>query len=455
MPTGVTRGRFWGPMYPEAWADVNRRYWGDVPDPSGALRFRGNMYPDPGPGPGAVTPIGPAGAATFVADLDSPMTVTFGWQTDLAKSRDGQERRAAVLDHPKRTFKGSALLIGGASVRTLRAQLARYAARGATFLLGLPFEGVLLTQDAAGAVVFIAATAAANNDWINPGQRVVVMSASRVAVDAVIQSVAGGSVTLDISPGAVAKAGGILMPSVPIVLEPQQGLDRYVNAEGVERWRIDARAVTFGWQHSTGYGVDGNGAVLATHATKSVFDRRINVPDTAGESLQAMNEVIDLGGIPASVGQAQIADWGRHVALRNKVGPEWQWVKKFFAAARGRQRSFWLPTWRKDLDPTASGVNTLTIEGPADADGGFFAWYPTKNAIQVVQADGTVTRATITNAVDNTNGTITLTTGVTLSGSPITMVSWLELCHLESDELAVVFAGHQFSLQTIARVVTR
>lgn len=540
-------------MFPDVW-DAGRRFWGPV-------------FPDPGPLIELVTGIGPAGVATFVLDLDASMDVTFAWETDVIKSYDGQERRAAILDFATRSFKGSALLIGSSSVRTLRSQLSRHAVFGQAFLLGLPFEAITLSADSVGTSVFVPSVALQSADWANPGQRVVVMGINRTAINAVIQKV-DGWFTLDVAPGAIGKAGAMIMPTVPIYLDPQQSFARYRNPEGFERWALTAQAMVFGFQAAglyasisfedaaiaggggsgaltdtfarakingtagnlytvsfvadgvspnetlvkvgsniqlhfhagvttlakvvslfatsadlefygnpnlaavltvndtftnkpltggteTSFGIDGKGASVVTYANRPVFDRRIIVEDTAADSLQAMNEIIDLGGVPANIGQTTSADWGRHVAMHGKQGGEWQWLKMFLATIRGGQRAFWLPTWRSDLAAVSSGVGTLTIEGPADEDGAFFSWYPTRRDIQVAQADGTITRATISNAVDNGNGTITLTTGVTLSASPIAMVSWLELCRLESDAISVTFEGHLFAMQTTARVVTR
>lgn len=551
--TFTTRSRFWGPHFPDVWA-TGKTFWGP-------------HFPDPGPLIETVGGAGPAGVATFVLDLEAELEMTLEWQTDVFKPyAGGQERRIAVLDFPRRRFRGSALLVGGASVRTLRSQLKRWAAAGSAFDLGLPFEGLRIVADTAGTSVSVAAGALASCDWANPGQRVVIVSPMRTAINAVVQSAGGTTITLDVTPGAIGKAGGYIMPTLAVYLDPQQGFQRWVNADGFERWAITATAARFGFEiaalHASlnlatapaagsgalantraiakSAGVAGNGytlsflndvaagaefiatvggtqvelhynagtttmskvvsllggsadlsiagtptlasvltaadafvakplsggadatfateglgGVVATHATRPVFDRDLTNKGTIGDSLQAMNEIVDLGGVPVNRGQATHPDWGRHVEIGPaRQGAEWQWIKRFLSTVRGRQKAFWLPTWRKDLKPTASGIGTLTIEGPDDDDGGFFAWYPTQKDIQIVQADGTITRATITNAVDNGNGTITLTIGVTLSGSAISMVSWLELCRLEHDEIQVQFVNHLFSIQANARVVT-
>ncbi len=547
----TTRSKFWGPLFPDVRGVLSKPFWGA-------------LWPDPGDPLNLVPPTGPAGVATFVADLDEVMTVVVEHQTDIFKSHDGQEKRAAVLDHPHRRITGSALLVGGASVLTLRAQLGRYAASGATFLLGLPYESILISANAVGTQITVAASDLASCDWANPGQRVVLMAGDRTTIDAVVQSASGSSINLDIAPGVMGKAGGYIMPTVPIYLEPQQGFARYRNPEGLEQWSIDARAALFGFQKSAraalldieatypaagnlvgviiqartpgiagdsirvsfagdsmsgvdftevgtdiavhfipgvstvaqvtallnsnaafvkcvgtwnetfvlgsgdvfaltqldggsdgDYATDGTGATVATHAARPVFDRGIVNDDTIDDSIHSMNELVELGGMLANKGQASRSDWGRFIAIESPWGPEWQWLKRFHATVRGCQRAFWLPTWRRDLTAVSSGAGTMIIQGPADVNGGFFSWYPAYRDIQIRQTDGAITRATITNAVDNGNGTITLTTGVTLAGPAIDMVSWLELCRLENDAITVRFQGHLFSIETTARAVTR
>jgi hypothetical protein len=553
----TTRSRFWGPLFPDVW-DTGVTFWGP-------------LFPDPGPALELVTPIGPAGVATFVLDLDAQLTMTLEYETDVFKADEGKETRAEVLDFPRRRIKGSALLIGGASVRRLRTQLQRWAAEGATFLLGLPFESLLLAADAAGTTLTVNVGALAKCDWANPGQRVVVVGKNRTATNAVVQSATGTSIVLDVAPGAIGAAGGSVMPTVPIFLQPQQGFSRYVPPDGIERWSIDAIVNSFGWQTQavaaqlagvdTGasgnfdevifqamtpgiggndiriemaddslagvdytevgnditirfipdvstmgdlaaaiaassslirmigswdpsntlssidvfslmslaggsdgdYATEGTGAVVATHAGRPVFDRGLVVDDTAADTLQAMNEIVGFGGLQENIGRATTPDWGRQVALEAKIGAEWQWLKRFLATVHGPQKTFWLPAWRCDLVPVSSGVNTLTIENPTEDSGGFttgapadfFTWYATRQDIQIRQADGTITRATITNAVDNGDGTITLTIGTTLSGSPIDMVSWLEACRFENNAIDVAFVNHLFSMTTTARAVQR
>lgn len=547
MALNTTRSRFFGPLFPDVW---------DVP----GRRFFGPLLPDPGPALDLVTPTDPLGVATFALDLDSALDMTLEWQTDVGKWNDGTELRGAVGDDPRRRFRGSALLIGGVSVRDLRAKLRQFAHTGATFSLGLPFESLLLAADASGTTLTVKPGALASCDWANPGQRVVVVGKNRTAITAVVQSASGTTITLDVAPGVVGREGGRVMPIIPVHLTPQQGFQRYTPSDGIERWAIDASASSFGWTmqpvaaqlagvdsgasgnfdevifqaltpgsagndirvsmfgdslsgvdiHVDGndveihhvpdtstmgdlaaaiaasdaplrmigswyppntlssidefpltnlsggsdgdYVADGQGAALTIWKDRPVFDRRLLVETTNDDSLQAANEIVDLGGLPTNVGQAVVPDWGRHIATDAPApGAEWQWLKRFLSGSRARQRGFWLPTWRNDLVAVSSGVNTLTITAGAE----FSNWYPEHADIQIRQVDGTISYATISSVTDNGDGTLTLDIGSTLSGVAIEMVSWLELCRFEDDAFTVRFEGHRFRFDATARVVTQ
>lgn len=192
----------------------------------------------------------------------------------------------------------------------------------------------------------------------------------------------------------------------------------------------------------------GTGASVTTYAGRPVWDREINIRDTNTDSVHAMTEIIDHGGVPYSVGGADVPDWGRAVVLTNKQRDDWQWWKLFMATVKGPQKAFWLSTWRDDLPFVSKATDTITVEGDVSS------WYPRhRQHLQIWETSGTFTRAEIADAVDNGDGTWTLDIGTTLASSSVRMVSWLELCRFEKDEFAVTFGANGFSLSTIARVV--
>jgi len=204
----------------------------------------------------------------------------------------------------------------------------------------------------------------------------------------------------------------------------------------------------------------GTGAWVLAYDGHPVWDRRLENAGTIADSIQAMTEILDMDGVPFAIGTADFPDWGRAVAIESNLQSEWQWFKLFMSTVLGRQRAFWLATWRDDLTYVSNPDATIVVSSTDGSD--LFAWWPAQRQhIQILQADGTLTHLEIAGATDNGDGTITLDVidldgegfGYTLSDSAVTMISWLELCRWESDSYDVTFTGASFAAQLVARVV--
>ena len=535
-------------------------YWGPhFPDHAGLSFYWGPHFPDGTPPPDVTPPSTVGGAATFLLlEAGSKLTLSYGEDTINQKMWSGAERRMSMLDDPKRTFVGAATLIDD-NVRDMRAKLARFAAVGSVFSLGIPYEGISVTGPATGFTIPTSDTS--TSDWMQLGQRVALTDETGTAsIDAVIQGFTSNSVTLDVDPSSLGHTGCTLMPTVPVFFDPQMTFVRSRGVLPVEQWQINARAAVFGYPVAAnkafaslaaatgvlsagtvyyintgpggnaytltivgdsvfdignlttvgtaytfhfkpgvttvlemqtllggvfgfatvdpgaaliagdaigplalhggtdaGYGTMGAGATVATYDGRPLWDRRIQVQETAVDSIQSLAELVDLGGIPISIGAAAQPDWGRALFVNRERGAEWQWLKAFLAAVRGCQRAFWLPSYRTDLLAVSWSGSNLIVQGPSDAAGGLASWWPLqRDRIQVEQADGNLVLSKITAVVDNHDGTLTLTLG-TAQGSPtgaaITRVSWLELCRFDSPNFEVTFSNGVFSMPTTARVV--
>ncbi len=503
---------------------------------------------------------GSDGVATFALELQNGYTVTYRWPTDIIKTRSGKEQRISRNDQALESYSGKAMLFGTAGA-DMRAIFARFAAAASTFTLALPHEELTLRADAVGAVVPVETTLL--SDWMNPGQRVVVVH-NRQSIEAVIQSTTADTITLDIAIGSDALDGGLdldlggsslgvrgarIMPTMPILLDPEQAFPRYRTA--VEMWDLRARAAAFGFARelatlalgpytalpgldlatvterypgacssfamandgldglgnldettddvvfhfvSAGFlittaealyaalsastrlaptgtwgtgnltaadvfdqpltggelqGPIGTGASLTTYAgdgtARPVWHHPLENKSTITDSIQAMTQIIDHDGVPYSISTADMADWGRAIAYQGKGLAAWQWLKLFIATVKGQQEAFWLSTWRNDLPFVSKAANTITVR----ADVG--AWFPRQRQyVQVVETNGTQTRAKVTAAVDHGDGTWTLTIGTTLASSSVRMVSWLELVRFTKGDFAVTFNAGGFELKTVA-----
>jgi hypothetical protein len=453
--------------------------------------------------------------------------------------------------------------------------LAKFAAQGQPFQLALPFEEATLIADSVGAVVHVSDTT--KLDWAVLGQRVAVVNVDEVtklivvAVPAIVQAVGSNTITLDVSPGNVGRTGGRIMPTVPVLLNPQQGFAKYPNPEPmVEAWAIDARRVSpFGFQQNgtnafaalasaTGgrfhdatavsalagaagnglsiqftpdgpspgavttsggtvtfhyspgvttsaqavlalrpwfnflgpvvpgtlgspidsfgpvalaggvdqiYGYMGRGATVTVFDGRPVWDRGVQLSGaTASDSIHAMTETIDIGAVFEDIGPANTSDWGRQVSLVSADPDEFQWLKAFLGTVQGRRRAFWMPTQVEDLVPVSLAPGVLVV---SSTEGDMFTWYPRlRDHVQVWLPDGTRIYVKIGSAIDNGDGTITITIalcsdaayasgggGATLTGDSVGMVSWMERCRLEQDQVDAAWKGATVTFDQQGRVV--
>lgn len=193
----------------------------------------------------------------------------------------------------------------------------------------------------------------------------------------------------------------------------------------------------------------GTGATLTEYADYPVWDEPLLVNATAADAVQAMTQTIDHGGIPYVLGLADQPDFGRAVMFLAKDRAQWQWLKLFLATTFGPRGAFWLPTWRNDMTFASLGVGQVTVEVED-----FRAWWPyLRQHIQLVETDGTVTYAQVTAAIDNGDGTWTLTVSDTPASSNVASISWLELCRFGGDEFELECGATGIRLQTAARAV--
>jgi hypothetical protein len=202
----------------------------------------------------------------------------------------------------------------------------------------------------------------------------------------------------------------------------------------------------------TATGAVGTGATIEEYEDFPVWDREIIADGAVADGVQSMTQIIDHDGIPYALGTADQPDWYRAVVLAAGDREDWQWFKLFMSTVRGKQKKFWLATWREDLVYDSHAADEVDIDSDA---GDFTAWWPSKRQhVQVLQVDNTVTYAEVLSAVDNGDGTRTLTLSETLSADEIEKISWLEICRFENaDDYTTQHGQHGFDVQLTARVV--
>lgn len=393
----------------------------------------------------AVTPpFGAAGSATIVA-ADDGATITYSWPSVVRAMWSGTETRASLARTPRQKFDFSSMLTD-AQLRELRATLAAIGADAPTFLLGLPHEELHVVSSTSSSITV---QSLALCDWAVAGQRVVVIGrdGETKAATWISTSPIGATIPVGSDVSATAIEGARIMPAVAVKLEADIGFDH----ERVNLTRLSLTA----WATQPGYGATtafGTGATVTTHDGIPVWDRG-NVTQRAQQPALTATQLIDQGlGVDAMALHADNpTGWGRSIRFESSDEAEWQWLKAFLMAVRGRSTAFLAPTGRPDLVPVGdASTGFLTISG-SDYTG---KWWPSlaHRRVHLVKADGTSAFRTVVASVDNGGGTHTLTLASALAGE-LERVELLETVRLDSDEAAIVCTSGSREASLDARVV--
>lgn len=412
--------------------------------------FQNNAFQIDAGGP--TTPAyGPTTTATLILELEGGCKVSLEWATDVHKAWNGVEQRHGTLGAPRVKLDGVALLVDGDD-RAYRAKLIAKAQTGAPFLLGLPYEELTVSSDVGGTSVSVYSTTLA--DWLQPGQRAIVLDIDEVATEVVVQP-GSTSTSVAVSPSVTCKRGGRIMPAVAVYLQPQQGMGRHV--VGLTEWHLSARSAEYGYAGVDAMGV---GASLTTWYDPvdsygwRVWTRR-DIDDQVDDSMQSHAEIIDLGGMPTSIGSALEPDWGRQVVYTGSA-LEWQWLKAFLFATRGRQLAWLLPTWRPDMVYVSVAGASIRVQSASAAGGGdilaTYAASPTHDRVLLLYASGATDFVRISEMADNLDGTVTMNVDHAPAASPVLMC-WLERVRWESDSHEVAWESDRFKFAALARVV--
>jgi hypothetical protein len=119
-------------------------------------------------------------------------------------------------------------------------------------------------------------------DWAVPGQRIAITapdSDDDRVVERVVQEATATALVLDATISAdLCDLGSEVIPTVAVLLEPQQSFARYATDEDIESWQLEAQAVNFGFPSSA----TPARLPLEDLATSGVLDGVVLVAKTAG-----------------------------------------------------------------------------------------------------------------------------------------------------------------------------
>ena len=355
---------------------------------------------------------------------------SMAWRTSILKSWSGTEKRISLLEFPQESFEAEFELDDFAA-RYLRGKL--FSGASGVFLLPDRFESILVTANVTASTVTVASTALA--DWAVVGHSVLLEDDEGNQHDTTISTSDATTFTLDDAVSGTFLANRTrISPIYSVYLADGQPTGYYrVNAG---KWRMQARLI--GVPETMGTGA----AAFTTLDGLTVLDRQPVTPDMAQEQNQAGIALIDFGAVVEVNTGRTVADIGRSHAFWYRTAAERQWWKAFFYAARGQQVSFLVPTWLDDLTVHTQPNSTALIVYADDDRGDYVSYWEDSTAhlwLQFEMDDGTVLHRIIESAVDNLDGTNTLTLNASIDASganpDISRISFMERCRLAGDSV--------------------
>lgn len=186
------------------------------------------------------------------------------------------------------------------------------------------------------------------------------------------------------------------------------------------------------------------------YQSKDVVTERTLMVTDINETIVRSSEYIDnsFGKITVETTK-NYADFGQMVAF-NDARPSGLWRRRLWLhSLRGKQKTFWLPTFNDDLilaSSFGSGDTTISVVSISDPN-----LYIDKNVMFLLN-DGNRYFRQLTNAVnmgDTDTLTLSSSLGVAVSPSDIDLFCFISLVRLNSDSVQI---DHNFALESITSI---
>lgn len=357
------------------------------------------------------------------------------YRTDVITAWSSAENRIALLDAPRESWDLE-FYPDTTTINLLRRELFQDPVTAWT--LPLRYEGVP-SQNAVTSTTVTIDTTYMEPGFLNAGETVLIEGPAGDRYTRTVSSAAGPTsatvVTLSSGPAAGSYPAGLTMfyPVKSVLLDSAGALTRYQQDGG--RWAVRCSAASFGATLGTG------GATLTTHGGYDVLDVSPIMRDTVEETFVTGMTRHDYGAKIQqewAYGQAPIQ---RSHLFNAQTTADRQWWKKWLHARKGKQKLFLLPTGRTDLVLTTNPPSGTSLV-VRDTEQYVQMYFPSlaHRYLRLTQADGGTEYKTVTNAVDNGNGTQTLTVSSSVSGESITKISFCELARQATDMTELVYS---------------
>lgn len=379
---------------------------------------------------------------------DFPFVQELLYDTDILRSYNGTEQRISIRPTPRQVLSGKIVYENDAQIRDLKAQL--FIGVVSPIIVPLWHEPFLITSDADIDTDLLDGDFSIA-DWLINDFLFIESRNETIGELVQISAATDSLVTLKNVLTNSYPAGSIVYPTVTCSLNDGSGFGRYpINAAEM---KISAKS--FGRRL-----LGGKTASLDTHNSLTLLDRRSLNDSLVSESFLLNSETIDYGGAIQIDFAQDFSKAARKIEFLIPDRIDLQFWKLLLDTLVGRREPFYTPTFREDLvvhtQPDVGGSSFLIPDSPNYVTD----WWPSTGHrdIVITNQDGDRLYRTITGAVDNGDGTITITLGIALpgtaGGSTIVFIEFLELVRLASDVVSLSHYG-QYSTITMSITTTK
>jgi len=374
--------------------------------------------------------------AVLTAEWESDMTETLEFLTQVLTTVDGTEQRIALRRNPRQIFDAT-FLMDQEGRRRLQTLLHGWQAN----IIAVPMwhESARLTSALSPAATSANVSDISNMDFRVGGVAIIFTDGGTYDV---VQVTAKTSTSLTFTSSPILNSYSTRTRVMPLRLCRITGgvkIGRYQPT--VERYQISFTCI----DNDTGMFAESTSG-WSTHNSKILFDD-CNVMDsdtTQGGQEQQLTFVDNQIGNLTSFSNWEVS---RHLSQKGfgcHSRSEVMALKKLLLAVKGKQKSFYLPTFADDLVAAAGttlsiGTDTLDIE--FISFGRFVGGAsPGKDSIRVTFDDGTVLIRGIVSVADVSSTVERLTLDAnwpsTKTAEEVVRVEYLELCRFDTDSFA-------------------
>lgn len=352
--------------------------------------------------------------------------------TDVLGNGDGTEQRISIRKNPRQSFEWNIVMEPGVERQRIDSVLFDWQSR----IFGIPMWHEMSTLTTSASIgAFVVNVETTNYSDYRIGGLVLIRDDQTNYDVLVLQSMTPTSLTFV---NATLKAHGVgaqVMPLRSAVIESQPSGQRYPSdAQSLNvRFRVKDNDVSIA---ST--------AAFSTYNGKVLLDDLNGIDNTLAESFQDALTVID-----SDSGETEeFSDWDRNKRVSAKTflakGRQRVWeTRQLVHALHGRQISFYLPTFGRDMElfaTTVSGSNQLQINNIGYTQ--YVQSRQPKNVIRVKLLDGTsIVRKVLSSViVDDNQETLTLDANwpSAITAAQIDRINYVEKLRFDSDQIRLL-----------------